>query len=93
MINSRSVIHNLREEQVRTILEELLATRTDVCKCEICRADMAVYALNRVTPKYVARAMGETMTRIDSEQDQDRAQVAAQVARAIKAVAARPRHG
>jgi len=86
-------IHNLREEQVRGILEELLATRTDVCKCDICRADMSVYALNRVSPKYVARSLGETMARLDSEQDQDRAQLAAQVARAIKAVAAKPRHG
>lgn len=84
--------HNLREEQVHGILEELLASRTDICRCPTCKTDMAVYALNRVSPRYVARGFGETMTRVEVETDQDRAQVTAQVARAIKAVSARPRH-
>ena len=84
--------HNLREEQVAAILDELLAARGDICRCPTCRTDMAVMALNRVSARYVARGFGETMTRVETESDQDRAQVAAQVARAIKQVAARPRH-
>lgn len=86
------VMHNLREEQVLTILSELLVTRTEICRCATCRSDMAVYALNRCSPRYVGRGFGETMTRVETDSDQDRAQVAAQVARAIKAISARPRH-
>ena len=84
--------HNLREEQVAQVLDDMLKERPEVCGCDRCRTDMAVFALNRLQPAYVASGLGETLTRVHAEEDQSRAQVAAQVAQAIKIIARNPRH-
>jgi competence protein ComFB len=46
-------IQNYMEEVVQDELELLLSERTDVCKCQKCKFDMMVFALNRLPPKYV----------------------------------------
>jgi competence protein ComFB len=84
--------HNIREDQVFQVLDDMLRNKPEVCGCDRCRTDMAVFALNRLQPAYVATGLGETLSRVHAEEDQSRAQAAAQVAMAIKIIARNPRH-
>lgn len=74
------------------VLDDMLREKPEVCGCDRCRTDMAVFALNRLQPAYVTSGLGETLTRVHAEEDQSRAQAAAQVAMAIKVIAKSPRH-
>ena len=85
-------IHNLQEYHVMTTLEQQLEHRIDICKCEQCFADMAVYALNRLPPRYVSKQRGETFSRMALSDAQGRATVLAAVVSAIKVVANSPTH-
>ena len=43
-------LKNIMEEDVERQLDTLLPTMPNICSCEICRSDMAAYALNRLKP-------------------------------------------
>lgn len=52
-------IRNLTAEYVYRRVEEELAKRSDVCKCESCVLDLIGFTLNRVTPRYAVSMLGE----------------------------------
>ncbi|MFC1851101.1 late competence development ComFB family protein [candidate division CSSED10-310 bacterium] len=85
-------IYNLQEDLVEVILDEKLAERSDICKCDQCQVDMMVYALNRLPSRYVSKKRGETFSRLELADTQGRTSVLAAVVSAIKVVSESPRH-
>ena len=58
------MIHNLVEARVQTMYDELRPQMVGFCGCEVCRGDVLVYALNRLTARYVATNEGKVMTEL-----------------------------
>jgi competence protein ComFB len=66
------VIHNLSEEHVQASYESLVSRFPDFCGCDVCRADVMVYALNRVPARYVSTQQGSVITEVSLETEQNR---------------------
>ena len=69
------MIRNLAEDQVLQAYESLRHHFTDFCGCEVCRADVLVFTLNRVAPRYVATLAGSVLTEVNLETEQSRAPI------------------
>ncbi len=87
-------LHNLIEDVVLQYLNEILSLKNeDVCKCEQCRLDMACYALNKISPVYVASSRGvvhkESKKRLNFQNDID---IYSIVAEAVNVVSKTKRH-
>ena len=83
---------NLMEDFVLQNLDVVLAG-AGCCTCDACRSDVAAYALNHLTPHYVATRQGRLMVKLQSCELQSRADVVAAVSEAAVMVAHNPRHG
>lgn len=86
-------MRNVAEDVVKLLYDELKASVPEFCGCEVCREDALVFALNRLTPHYVATLRGEILTRLELLGDQRRADASIALMDAFKAVAAQPRCG
>ncbi|MGN0586446.1 MAG: late competence development ComFB family protein [Oscillospiraceae bacterium] len=82
---------NLMEQIVWDKLDHMLED-CDCCKCDICRNDMAAYALNSLRPKYVNTQEGELFGRLDTTRYQNSIDIDVAVSKAIAIVSASPRH-
>jgi hypothetical protein len=87
------VIQNLVEDHVRESYEGVRPRFPDFCGCHVCREDVYVFALNRLTPRYVTTRQGKAVTEVSLDQDQNRAQIDVAVIDGIRKVAASPRCG
>ena len=85
-------IQNYMEDVVHDELEILLNEREDVCKCNKCQMDMMVYALNRLSPKYVITDKGRLYTKLKEQEVQFKADVVKELTRAIEFVRKNPKH-
>ena len=84
---------NYMEVIVEHKLDEILAQYPNCCKCDSCRMDIAVLALNNLKPKYASTVKGQIFARIDSMNSQYEVEVIRQIAAAVEKVALHPRHG
>ena len=84
---------NYMEVIVEQKLDEILAQYPNCCKCDSCRMDIAVLALNNLKPKYVSTTKGQIFARIENMNSQYEVEVIRQIANAIEKVALHPRHG
>lgn len=82
---------NLQEEAVRREYEELRGTIPDFCGCDMCRDDVLVYALNRLSPRYVAQRTGEVLTQVSLESDQPKADISVVILDGMRRVHSDPR--
>jgi competence protein ComFB len=85
-------IRNYMEDMVSDKLEEMLADRPDMCKCQKCRLDVMVWALNHLPPKYVITEKGRLYTKLTEQEIQFRADVVKELTRAILRVSKNPNH-
>ena len=83
---------NYMEVIVEEKLDEILSQYPRCCKCDSCRMDIAVLALNNLKPKYVSTAKGQIFARIEGMNSQYEVEVIRQIAAAIEKVEAHPRH-
>lgn len=86
-------LHNLVENHVTHVLDQLKGHFPGFCGCDTCRLDVMVYALNRLPPRYVIGLSGSVVTEIDLERDQNRAAIDVVVLDGLRKVAAAPRCG
>jgi competence protein ComFB len=63
------------------------------CGCETCHGDVLVYALNRLSPRYVSTRQGEVLTEISLETDQEKAKLDVVLLEGFRRVALAPRCG
>lgn len=85
-------IVNYMEDMVKEHLDELLSKRDDICKCQKCKFDMMVWALNRLPPKYVITAKGRIYTKLAEQAIQFKADVVRELAKAIIKVSKNIQH-
>jgi hypothetical protein len=87
------VIHNLTEEHVQASYESLVSRFPDFCGCDICRADVIVYTLNRVPARYVSSQQGSVITEVSLEKDQSRAAIDVAMMDGLRRISLSPRCG
>lgn len=85
-------LKNYMEDAVFQVLNSVLATRPDVCKCERCRLDIAALTLNQLSPKYVVTEEGEIYAKTQKLHHQFEADVIPAILSAMEKVAKNPRH-
>lgn len=85
-------IRNFMEDMVKNTLEELLADKEDMCKCEKCRLDIMAIALNNIKPRYVVTVKGRVYAKLSELEIQFRADVIRELAKAISMVKGKPQH-
>ncbi len=85
-------IYNYMEDVVKDELDKSLADITDICKCQKCKFDMMVWALNRLPAKYVLSDKGRLYTKLTEQETQFRADVVRELTKAILHVGRNPRH-
>lgn len=86
--------------EFRNLMEDIVMQNLDIvmaaeggCTCDACKSDVVSYALNHLTPHYVATRQGRLMVKLQSYELQSRADVVAAVSEAAVMVAKNPRHG
>ncbi len=85
------MIHNKVEEHVQEAYAALKQHFAGFCGCEICHADVLVYALNRLPARYVASLEGTVITELNLDKQQNRAAIEVAVMDGIRRVMDSPR--
>ena len=82
---------NTMETTVFNKINELWP-KTDYCKCDTCKMDIATYALNRLPPQYVQSLKGKVIYRFEASKLENDIEVTVAVSRAIESVGKSPQH-
>jgi hypothetical protein len=85
------MIHNKVEEHVQEAYTALKEHFAGFCGCEICHADVLVYALNRLPARYVASLEGTVITELNLDKQQNRATMEVAVMDGFRRVMDSPR--
>lgn len=87
------VLQNMVEEHVVDAYSSLAGHFPNFCGCDTCRADVLVFALNRLPARYVATTAGQAVTEFNLDKDQMRATIDVTMMDGFKKVASAPRCG
>ncbi|MDD2432770.1 MAG: late competence development ComFB family protein [Clostridia bacterium] len=74
------------------VMDEVLPQYPDICKCERCRHDIAAFAANRLAPFYAVSRQGSVITKTKLLSQQSRAEILAEVIKAIETVNKNPHY-
>jgi competence protein ComFB len=85
------MIRNLVEDHVVVAYDTLRRHFPAFCGCEVCQADVQVFVLNRIPPRYVATLEGQAVSEVYLEKDQSRAEIDVVVMEAFRKVSMAPR--
>ena len=85
-------MRNYMEDIVIKKLDDVLTQYPDCCKCEQCRTDIVVLALNHLPPKYISTHRGTVYARLDEMMAEKSIEVIEEIAKAIEIVSKHPRH-
>jgi len=85
------VLKNYMEAVVLNLMEGVLDD-INMCKCELCKMDIAALALNDLPPKYIATETGELYSKVNSLRNQFEVDVIAAITKAAVLVKRSPRH-
>ena len=88
---SRPILRNLVETHVAEGYDGLRQHFPDFCGCDTCRLDVLVYALNRLTPRYVIGREGTVVTDVNLDKDQNRATIDVAIMEGFRKVHLAPR--
>ncbi len=86
-------LKNYMETLVLDQLDSVLAKYPDCCKCERCRQDIAILALNHLPPKYISSHKGSLYMKLSTMSMERSIQVVEQLAKAVEMVKKNPHHG
>ena len=85
------MIQNKVEAHVTEAYDSLISHFPEFCGCDICRADVLVYALNRLPARYVASVEGTVITELSLDKQQNRAPIDVAVMDGVRRVMESPR--
>lgn len=85
-------LKNNMEFFVQERLDRVLKQYPECCRCEKCRTDITILALNNLPGKYVNTRKGDLYTRLDSYESVNDMQIVQEIAKAIEKVMKNPRH-
>lgn len=86
------MIKNTMEKFVEQHMDSVIKMYPKCCKCDRCKQDIMVLALNHLPPKYVSSDKGEMFMRLDTSDIVREAEIIREIAKAIEIVAINPRH-
>jgi len=84
-------LKNYMEEIVFSCMDEVLKG-FDMCKCDICKLDIAAKALNELPPLYFVTKKGEVYSKIKNMKIQFEVDVITSIIRAAELIKNNPRH-
>lgn len=84
--------NNIMEEFVFKHLNKMMNSDEKICKCEKCRMDVAMLALNNLKPHYVSTDKGNIYTNISLYEKSNEIDIMCALGRAIKIIGDNPRH-
>lgn len=85
-------INNIMEEFVFKHLDKMMNSDENIYKCEKCRMDVAMLALNNLNPHYVSTDKGNIYTNISLYEKSNEIDIMCALGRAIKIVGDNPQH-
>lgn len=91
MVNRVKVI-NVVESMVWEAIDSVLDQKPGICRCPKCRADIAAYALNQLSPHYAASKLGEVLIKTGSLDRDMHVAILVALTEAVEVVSANPRH-
>lgn len=86
------ILHNIMEDKVIDITNDLMKGDKDFCCCERCKLDVVALALNNLQPKYVVNQRGELYGKVNMMCSQGDTDIVQAITRAIEIVRNNPRH-
>lgn len=84
-------LKNYMEEMVFNYIDDVLKD-IDMCKCDICKLDIAAKALNELPPMYFVSKKGEVYSKLKNLKIQFEVDVISAITRAAELVKNNPRH-
>lgn len=87
------MIRNLVQEHVLEAYDTLTGHFPDFCGCDICRADVLVYTLNRLPARYVASREGMIISELTLDRSQNRTDIDVVLMDAFRRIHLAPRCG
>lgn len=85
-------LKNHMEGVVLRRLDSVLDRYPDCCKCDKCRQDIVMLALNHLPPRYISSHKGSLYAKLEAMSVQYEIEVIEQIAKAIEIVKKFPRH-
>lgn len=85
-------LHNVLEDEVLQIIDSFIFKNMDICKCSVCRLDIAALSLNNLKPEYVVSSKGELYIKLNNMSKQRNADLLTTITRAAEVVSKNPRH-
>ena len=85
-------LKNFMEDIVLSKLDMVLDQYPNCCRCDQCRRDIAILALNHLPAHYASTEKGEIFTRVQAMSLEYEVEVIQQIAKAIEIVSQHPRH-
>ena len=83
---------NVVESMVWEAMDSVLEQKPGICDCEKCRADIAAYALNKLSPHYAVSKLGEVLVKTGSLDRDIHVAILVALTEAVEIVSANPRH-
>ncbi len=83
---------NQTEKFVLDEMDSVLAKYPDCCKCDHCRQDIAIIALNNLPPRYVSTQKGCVFAKLDALSLEGKIELIEQIAKAVEIVKRNPHH-
>lgn len=83
---------NYMEKVVVNKLDQVLKMYPACCKCDDCKRDIAIMALNRLPPKYISTHRGSIFAHLEETDTQYDVIVTQEIVKAVEKVQAHPRH-
>ena len=85
-------LKNYMETIVLNYLDSVFEKYPNCCKCEKCRQDIVMLALNHLPPKYVSSDKGNVFAKLSLMELENEVIVIEEIAKAIEIVSKSPRH-
>lgn len=83
----RNIMEDIVFEKMETIIDSL-----GCCTCDKCRADIAAYVLNHITPRYVASEKGELFSKVQELNQNNNTDILMKIVSAAEIIKESPRH-
>lgn len=87
MYELKNYMEFLVEEMIESTIKKM-----DICKCNKCRLDIMAIALNSLQPRYVVSPKGNVYVKINTFEQQSKADVISAISKAAMIVGENQRH-
>lgn len=85
-------VKNIMEVFVQDNLDKVLEGANSTCRCDVCKSDIAAFALNHLKPRYVTTHKGEIFSKAAALEPQFYMDVLTAITQAVEVVGKNTRH-